>query len=625
MKYRAEIDGIRGISVIFVILYHIDINLFGGGFIGVDIFFVISGYLISNIIINDHAKQKFNLRNFYERRIRRILPALFLVYFASIIFSIILLYPNFLISFTKSLVSSLFFVSNFFFIYETGYFNTNASVQPLLHTWSLSIEEQFYLFFPLLFLFTIKRNLFTFSCIFLAIISFYCCYRLGFYFRNANFLFSVSRFWQIFVGVIICIFLKRNEIKFNIYLNNFFSALGLILIFYSLYRCNLNYFPKTSYPGIISIIPILGISLILISNEEKNFIFKILKFKFLVITGLISYSLYLWHQPIISFYKIFTDYKNYTFLQNKNIEIFLLILFIFFISFISWKVIEKPFRNFKTISSKLLYKLIFFSISIFIIFTLIVFNYKGFIELYDDESKKIININFVNKEAFIEKNFKKNLIEFDKNNKKNILIIGDSFAGDFLNILEEIKILDKINYSNWYIKNNCFEEILLIKSKSVICEIYKYNNDVKKIIENSDSIIFSFNWNDSNTSFLLKFLNEVKLNKENIYVVGPKNFNLSNINNGNKNYLYVQKLIEFIKNKNKFLKKHSELDYLNNKLISQKAKYNFINFVETYCNNDECRIFDDNFNLISYDGGHLTKKGVEYFSKNLKNINTINK
>ena len=625
MKYREEIDGIRGISVIFVILYHADIYIFGGGFIGVDIFFVISGYLISNIIIIEHAKQKFNLRNFYERRIRRILPALFLVYFVSIILSVILFYPDFLISFTKSLVSSIFFVSNFFFIFETGYFNTNASVQPLLHTWSLSIEEQFYLFFPLMFLFSVKRNLFTFSCLLLTIISFLVCYRLGFYFRNANFLFSISRFWQIFVGVIICILLKRKEIKFNIYLNNFFSILGLILIIYSLYRCNLNYYPKTSYPGIISIIPIIGISLILISNEKKNLVFKILKFKFLVITGLISYSLYLWHQPIISFYNIFKDYNNYTFLQNKNIETFFLILFIFFISFISWKIVEKLFRNYKIISSKILYYLVFLSISVFMIFALIVLNYKGFIDLYDDESKEIININFINKENFIEKNFKNNLKEFDQNNKKNILIIGDSFAGDFLNILEVSKLLNKINYSNWYIKNNCFEEILLIKSNSAICNMYKFNDDVKKIIENSDSIIFAFNWNDSNTSFLFKFLKEIKKNKENIYVVGPKNFNLSAINDKNKHYLYIQKLIEFKKNKNKFLKKHSKLDYLNNKLINNKTKYQYINFVETYCDLDDCRIFDENFNLISYDGGHLTKKGVEYFSNKLKNINAIYK
>tara|TARA_A100001015_G_scaffold49848_1_gene54971 strand:+ start:50 stop:574 length:525 start_codon:yes stop_codon:yes gene_type:complete len=149
LKYRSEIDGLRALAVFPVVFFHAEFELFRGGYVGVDIFFVISGYLITSLILKDIKNNNFSLLNFYERRARRILPALFLIFFFISILSFLFLTRSELSGYFKSLISSLFFYSNFYFWKASPYFESTADSQPLLHTWSLSIEEQFYIFFPL--------------------------------------------------------------------------------------------------------------------------------------------------------------------------------------------------------------------------------------------------------------------------------------------------------------------------------------------------------------------------------------------------------------------------------------------------------------------------------------------
>ena len=150
MNYRPEIDGLRAIAILPVIFYHAGIEIFNGGYVGVDIFFVVSGYLITTIILKELDEGKFSIINFYERRIRRIIPALFAVMFVSIIFAYFLLLPNDIKDFSQSLVAVSTFVSNILFWRESGYFDTSSELKPLLHTWSLAVAEQFYLVFPIL-------------------------------------------------------------------------------------------------------------------------------------------------------------------------------------------------------------------------------------------------------------------------------------------------------------------------------------------------------------------------------------------------------------------------------------------------------------------------------------------
>ena len=152
MEYRKDIDGLRAVAVLAVVLFHAKVPGFPGGFVGVDVFFVISGYLITGLITNDYANGRFSSSNFYFRRMRRIVPALLCVYTASMLLAALLMLPSDMRMFARSLTSSALFYSNHFFYNQSGYFGGQSDLKPLLHTWSLSIEEQFYLVWPLLFL-----------------------------------------------------------------------------------------------------------------------------------------------------------------------------------------------------------------------------------------------------------------------------------------------------------------------------------------------------------------------------------------------------------------------------------------------------------------------------------------
>ena len=173
--YRSDIDGLRGIAVLIVILFHLDISLLSGGFLGVDIFFVISGYLITNLILRDISKNRFNIFNFYERRIRRIAPVLFTVILISIPLSYYSLSAGVLKDFWQSTLSSSLFLSNFLFALEDNYFDVSSKFKPLLHTWSLSVEEQFYVVFPLLLIpiYKMNKKIFIYFLLILTLVSLY--------------------------------------------------------------------------------------------------------------------------------------------------------------------------------------------------------------------------------------------------------------------------------------------------------------------------------------------------------------------------------------------------------------------------------------------------------------------
>ena len=235
MKYRAEIDGLRALAVIPVILYHADFDIFQGGFVGVDIFFVISGYLITSIIIRDIENNHFSLINFYERRARRILPSLFFIVFLTVIFSCLYLPPHALKDVGQSVFSVSLFISNIFFYFETDYFANTAKMAPLLHTWSLGVEEQFYILFPILLLFIKKlKKLFQiFLIFFLLICSLYISESLLKNDQEYSFFIVISRFWELAIGSLLAMIKGVSiENKFKLFWNDLFALLGIFLILF---------------------------------------------------------------------------------------------------------------------------------------------------------------------------------------------------------------------------------------------------------------------------------------------------------------------------------------------------------------------------------------------------------
>lgn len=336
MKYRADIDGLRAIAVLPVVFFHGGFDLFSGGFVGVDIFFVISGFLITSIILNDLEKGQFSIQNFYERRIRRIFPALYTVCFATLILSSILFLPSELESFGKSLVSTLLFVSNILFWSETGYFDASADLKPLLHTWSLAVEEQFYVFFPIL-LIIISRFLkskYVPVLLTVAILSFLISIWGSEHKPSATFYWAPTRAWELLLGAVLALnCLPSLKHKWQA---EMLSLTGIGLIGYSVFFFGYD----TIFPGFHALYPCLGAAFLIYSGQHwGGAVSRFMSFQPIVFIGLCSYSFYLWHWPVFVFAK-YLSIEPLNSLQSIS-----LIVLSFVLSVLSWKYIEAPFRK----------------------------------------------------------------------------------------------------------------------------------------------------------------------------------------------------------------------------------------------------------------------------------------
>jgi peptidoglycan/LPS O-acetylase OafA/YrhL len=348
MKYRAEIDGLRALAVLPVILFHAGFEWFSGGFVGVDVFFVISGYLITTIIISEMAEGKFSIVNFYERRARRILPALFFVMLACLPFAWLWLTPTDLKDFGQSLVAVSTFSSNILFWWESGYFDTAAELKPLLHTWSLAVEEQYYILFPVFLMLTwrlgIKWVLILLSIVFfisLGVAVWGTQYAAHPEIISGAFFLLPTRGWELLIGVFAAIYLKYNTHLKSHTVNQMLSLLGFVMIAYSIIV-----FDKiTPFPSLYALIPTIGTGLLILCAVPKTLVHKLLSLKFIVGIGLISYSAYLWHQPLLAFarHKVVGDVAE--------LHLIFLCIASLLMAWFSWRFVEKPFRNKEKFSS----------------------------------------------------------------------------------------------------------------------------------------------------------------------------------------------------------------------------------------------------------------------------------
>jgi peptidoglycan/LPS O-acetylase OafA/YrhL len=418
IKYRAEIDGLRALAVIPVIFFHAGFSFFSGGFVGVDVFFVISGYLITTIIIKELNNNTFSLINFYERRARRILPALIFVILISSIISFIFLTRSELASYFKSVITTLLFFSNFYFYKTSPYFQSESDLEPLLHTWSLSIEEQFYIIFPitlLLFHKFFKRYIFL-MLIFVFAASLFICQFLALKTGGTlNFYFTFSRAWELALGAICAYVIVYKNLSYSILIKNFLSTVGIIFIGFSIFFFS----RQTVFPSFNTLVPTIGTSLIILFADRDTFVNKILSIKFFVSFGLISYSLYLWHQPLLAFGRIFFD-------NPSIIQKLILIFLSFLMSIFSYFYIEKIFRDKNRINLKFFFKTISLTSIFLILFSYL--NYSFFSSKNSTEAflaKLLVNKNAVYATKMDERLFIKNRIIYE-NLKPKILIIGSS-------------------------------------------------------------------------------------------------------------------------------------------------------------------------------------------------------
>ena len=349
--YRAEIDGLRAFAVLSVVFFHAFPSGFKGGFIGVDVFFVISGFLITSHIFQSLEKGQFSFIDFFSRRIRRIFPALILVMICSLAFGWFVLLSDEFNQLGKHVAGGAAFVSNFIFAGEVGYFNTESEYKPMLHLWSLAVEEQFYIFWPLMLWVTWKmRQNLLLICLFFMLSSFLINIFWVNRFPTEIFFWPFGRFWELLIGSVLAwlMLYKANMFVANgnkknkslIYILNNFSRNG-ITTFIGIFVLLASIFLITTddpFPSYNAIFPVFGAVLVIVGGSASSFSRSVLSNKIALWFGLISYPLYLWHWPILSYLHIIeggTPHRNRTILA---------ILFSILFAWITYKFIEKPIR-----------------------------------------------------------------------------------------------------------------------------------------------------------------------------------------------------------------------------------------------------------------------------------------
>lgn len=420
MQYRTEIDGLRALAVIPVIFFHAGFNLFGGGFVGVDIFFVISGYLITNIILADIKDGKFSVVAFYERRARRILPALFFVMAICIPFAWILLTPFDLTSFSKSLIAVPLFLSNLFFWRDGGYFETAAELKPLLHTWSLAVEEQYYIFFPafLIFISRFGRRRAIGAILLITTLSLIAAQLSSLYRPIANFFLLPTRSWELGIGALSAFYSAKQDLRpTSLFARQVLSSLGFLLIGVSIFLFNKN----TPSPGFYILLPTLGAALILIFGFLDTWTGKLLSTKLLVGVGLISYSVYLWHQPVFAFARFY-------FSSEQDILMLGLIAFVFLLSYVSWRYVERPFRSQGLFSRRFIFISSIVGSILFIVFGFSSYQLFGSTSVHSTEAKMakaLSTANVIYVSNMDERRFIKFRIEYENLSPKAI-VLGSS-------------------------------------------------------------------------------------------------------------------------------------------------------------------------------------------------------
>ncbi|MDC1251200.1 acyltransferase [Gammaproteobacteria bacterium] len=612
MNYRPEIDGLRAIAVLPVIFFHAGIELFSGGFVGVDVFFVISGYLITKIILTDLEQDKFRIVTFYERRARRILPALFFIIFSCLPFAYFILDPSALVDFGESLVAVPTFLSNVLFWSERGYFGGATELKPLIHTWSLAVEEQFYLVFPIIlmvFWFHLRKWTGPFI-LFLIVCSLYLSWFLTELHFETAFYLPLARAWELMVGSAAAYYGIRLANLGNQY-SSILSITGLSLIFYAV----LNFDGTTNFPGYAATMPVFGTFLLIIAGPSRNLVNRVLSSRWLVNIGLVSYSLYLWHQPVFVFFR-HLSLSEYIIIFGIPLSILL--------SLFTYRFIETPFRDKAKFSMKNIFMYSIVASSVSIVFGLILIFNDGFLNRYAEADQKILK-QFVNQGKYNQTRFDElEMKAFNGTSKRRILVVGDSYAKDLINVMYEGGVDTTLQFSTKQINSECGNSYTDSDIDSFIPEnrlrrckwIGRYEDpSMRLIMAEADEIWLVSSWFDWVVDLIPETLAALSTEFDaEIKVFGSKSFG----------DISSSKILKIDPSQRPLYKQASSSRVLatNERLKQIIPADNFVDLSTVSCGGDvaQCAIFTQEGLLISSDGGHLTKAGAKHLSVGFMNL-----
>jgi peptidoglycan/LPS O-acetylase OafA/YrhL len=626
LAYRREIDGLRAVAVVPVILFHAGFSAFSGGFVGVDVFFVISGYLITSLILTEKQAGSFSLLRFYERRARRILPALFLVVLFCLPFAWLWLLPADMEEFSQSLLAVATFSSNIFFWRQSGYFDTAVELKPLLHTWSLAIEEQYYLLFPVLLLaaWRLGRRFMVGMLAALALASLALAQWGAFNRPTATFYLLPTRGWELLLGALAALYLMTSRgptspgptspgpAKAGIRMpaDQALSLGGLASVALAIALFD----GATPFPSLYALLPTAGTVLVILFATPQTIVGRILAAPILVRVGLISYSAYLWHQPLFSF-----AWHRSGSEPGAGLLVLLAAVSVV-LAFVTWKFVETPCRDRKRLG-----RVGFFSLLAGGCGIILAFGLPGSVDGYAARYALDAEVSYpkeLRDRYVFERMHQLNLADFSGSARAKVLVVGDSFAGDLTNALFESGLASRAEISTYEISKGCgnlflnwdFSNRIAPGERNECRSVGWYNNPILQgLLARADAVLLASNWLHWVAQLLPESVANIqRLTGKKVIVLGPKNFGSA----------HTLKQIGNLAPDARRRAGAAVLDpiVMVNAYMRQTLPASiYVDTLDLICGSQtRCPTFTENGELISYDGAHLTKAGARYFGEKLQ-------
>ena len=591
MKYRKDIDGLRALAVVPVLVFHAHEAWAPGGFFGVDVFFVISGYLITGIILGDLAAGRFSVKSFYAKRIRRLMPALYLVILFTIPLAWVVMLPDALENFGQSIVATVLFSNNILLTLTTGYWDLSAQFKPLLHTWSLGVEEQFYLFYPvmLMAIFWIGTKLrvvaVTLVCLGTMVI-----FNIGFFtdFKPETiFYLAPFRLWEFAIGAITLFVSKKLVANLGHALRKFFVNLAIMTLLMSY----MVFTAEASQPSLLNIVPALAAAVIIAFHEDLDGRLMPLTWRPVVIVGLMSYSIYLWHQPI------FALWRTYSINEPPQAEMGMLCVLIIGISACSWRYIERPLRD-----RKLVGDLVFFPATFILAVCLLLFGM--YLHVTAGAPERVFSHEFKGNDFHISYN--ESARRYETNFSRSgavpkVVVAGHSYARDFVNVLDVGGVAERID--------------LVYKRGFDACSKEYASGPKSGLFQASDFIFVTSGFSIENFQCISSFIKWAEKDKKKLVFVGEKYFGyninwITRVENEAWPILSNQVPKEFIASE---------------RLLRDKLPDGlYLPIQDAFMEGGMVLITDENGELLTADRYHLTRAGAVFLAGSLEDLMRTN-
>ena len=601
-------DGLRAVAIVPVLFYHAGFRPAVGGFVGVDVFFVISGYLITSIILGDLERGSFSLFDFYERRARRILPALYAVLIAVIPFGYAWMLPDEFAGFLRTTLATVFFVSNFDLLQHTGYFGPDVTLNPLLHTWSLAVEEQYYLLVPLILMLCWARGLRAVALVLAAItLGSLALAEVGWrHWPEASFLMQPYRAWELGIGALSAVALWRwPDLARHRGLAEVGGIAGLGLIAASI----LTFDRTTPHPSLWTLAPVGGAALVILCADGRTLAGRLLSLRPAVFLGLLSYSAYLWHQPILALARIRSLYELSDAGRLGAIALSLVL------AWLTWRYIERPFRDRMAMPRPAILR---FGVAASAALVALSAAGIGGAALRADSPphlRQIFDVTNDQRYAYVVEAHDAETVEaFSADDRGKLLLIGDSYSQDFYNMVREVGAFA--------------DHEVAAAFREPWCQVYIGDDDVTRFIEpgrraeclpaeawnartvdlarQADVIVLAARWEKWSAARLPETIASLGLHPgQTLFVVGRKSFGSFNVR-----ALYGADPEQLPR-----VRARASPDALavNHILRRQLPPEQFVDVQAMICaGGRECPLFTPGGGIISYDGGHLTERGARF-------------